>query len=382
MNRHLAGFSCLMGLGLVVSPAGAADIKVMTQNQYLGADLTPVLAATTPEEFNAAMVDALQTIAANRPAERVKALAANIAKEQPAVVGLQEVYVFACMDYPFTAPGTGCTDPAIAGAFSDHLLGTLSALGPDYAATAMVVNLDIPALPFMVNGVPALLSVVDRDVILTRSSLGGAAVDYTVFQPAGICVKPSAEGCRYSNVATAPTPLGPISVERGFAAVDVSVDGKLYRVVNTHLEQQQPDPANPLSQALQAAQAAELLAVLSFTTPAERSLIVLGDMNSAPEHVASIPVLTPYQQFVGAGYADAWMLRPGHHAGHTCCQVEDLSNHQAALYERIDMLFAREIPQRVKKARVVGGTVAAKTSPPGRGLWPSDHGSVSAELQY
>jgi hypothetical protein len=52
------------------------------------------------------------------------------------------------------------------------------------------------------------------------------------------------------------------------------------------------------------------------------------------------------------------------------------------LYERIDMIFSLDVPSDVKKARVVGATVSDKTPPPGLGLWPSDHGSVTADLQF
>jgi hypothetical protein len=52
------------------------------------------------------------------------------------------------------------------------------------------------------------------------------------------------------------------------------------------------------------------------------------------------------------------------------------------LYERVDILFSLDAPTDVKQARVVGATVSDKTPPPGLGLWPSDHGAVTAELQF
>ena len=55
-----------------------ADIVVLTQNQYLGADLTPVIAATTTEEANAALIGALMTVSNNNYPERVQALAESI----------------------------------------------------------------------------------------------------------------------------------------------------------------------------------------------------------------------------------------------------------------------------------------------------------------
>jgi len=400
MKKQFVVFTFLVSFLLVGRPASTAEIRLMTQNQYLGAELTPILAATTPEEFNGAIVKALQTMAANIPARRMQALAAEIAKNRPALVGLQEVYQFQCIDLGPPIPQQGCNDPSIAAAFSDHLQATLDALNGMYEARATVVNFNIPlipytsGIPFWINGLPALLGVVDRDVILARSDIENVtAVDYTVFQPMGICLKPSGEGCNYTAVIETSTVLGPLSIERGFVAVDATVDGKAYRVVNTHLDWQTPDPTNPLSQFYQAAQTYELIQILLYTTPMDRSLIVLGDMNSAPEHPA-IPgplplpepfdsgIVTPYQQFVAAGFADVWTFRPGRLAGYTCCQLEDLSNRKSALYERVDMIFSLDIPKKVKKVRVVGATVSDKTWPHGLGLWGSDHGSVTAEIRF
>lgn len=385
MKKRFPGFYILIPFLFFAFPAGAADIRLMTQNQYLGADLAAIVAAPDAEAFNAAVVAALQKVAANIPAERMKALAADIAKEQPALVGLQEVYQFQCIDLVQPAISrTGCSDPSIAAAFSDHLQATLDALNGNYVEKATVVNLNIPGVPFFINGIPALVSVVDRDVILARNGVDATPVDYTAFQSAGVCLKPSADGCNYSFVIVANSALGPISLERGFVAVDATVNGKAYRMVNTHLELQFPDQTNPLSEVFQAAQAGELLQVLVNTTPLDRSLVVVGDMNSSPDHPAipGLGILTPYKQFIEAGFTDIWQLRPGGLPGYTCCQLEDLSNRQSALYERDDLIFSLDIPSGVKNTRVVGATVSDKTPPSGLGLWPSDHASVTADLQF
>lgn len=160
-------------LSLLFAPvqAGlAAEIGVMTQNQYLGADLTPVISATTPAEFNGAVVDALKQVAANNTTARIAAQAALIAKQNPALAGLQEVYAFGCADIYHTG---ACDDPAIKDAFQDHLTLTLSALGGAYQAAATVINFNVPAIPFDLygSGVPAFLSVIDRDVILRRNDV-------------------------------------------------------------------------------------------------------------------------------------------------------------------------------------------------------------------
>jgi endonuclease/exonuclease/phosphatase family metal-dependent hydrolase len=163
--------------------------------------------------------------------------------------------------------------------------------------------------------------------------------------------------------------------------------------VTTHLEIQHPDPTNPASQFFQAAQAAELLQILLNTTPLDRSLVVVGDMNSDPRE-PNIPgplplpvpfnsgIVTPYHQFVEAGFSDIWELRPGNPPGDTCCQAEDLTNRLSTLDQRIDMIFSLEVPAQVKNVRVVGDKASDKTPPPGVRLWPSDHAGLTGELQF
>ena len=372
-----------------------ADIKIMTQNQYLGADLGPIISATTAQEYAVAVAGALQSIAANNYQERAYSLAESIADRQPHLVALQEVYAFECIDF-----GSG-TCAVFHGAFNDHLALTLAALaghGADYYVAADIQNLTIPT-PFMeeelgfpglpvflpgINGPAMFIRVIDRDVILARGDVETDPV-------AIICARPEFDGsgCNYETIATVISPLaGPIAVERGFVAVDAWVKGAEYRFVNTHLEVRILAD-NPASAVLQAAQATELsLALASTPSSTDSRLILAGDINSAPAHAPIGPFVPPYQQFargltiIGqeafAPMADTWLLRPGKPDGFTCCESADLLNASSGHYERIDVVFARPAPAKVK-ANVMDAEATDKTP---SGLWPSDHASVIAELTY
>lgn len=380
--------SKLLGTALLggASLGMAAEIDVMTQNQYLGADLTPVLGAATanpfnPDVFNAAVVMTLQKIAAAQPVERAKALAAQIAQRNPDVVGLQEVSRFACLPNPSVpeVPGRGCDDPDVKGAFNDQLQNTEAALRGKYVVAGKVTNLKVDAIPFAVNGFPAILQVADRDAILVRSGLPASWVN---FAPIALC-RISGEGC---NFTTRPpefaTPLGPISIERGFLAVDVTVKGQSYRIFNTHLEQRLLAPNLPETRLLQVGQASEILATALGTWDGKRKLLVVGDMNSAPQD--TIPgVPTPYQVFTLNGFTDTWTMRPQVDDGLSCCQSESLTNRKSELYERIDMIFTLTQLPLVLDMKLLGNTMGDKTRPAGNGgLWASDHAAVAAKLHF
>ncbi len=399
MKKQFCALSFLFFFSFLADPVAAAkvartaSIKVMTQNQYLGAPIEQFFGITDPVAFNAGLISALQTVAANKPAERMKALAKEITKERPEIVGLNEVEEFRCSDSVHTQ-GVGCSDPSIVDAFTnqssvdvftDHLQLTLADLNGTYVEAAQVVNLSV-IIPFQINGVTAQLTVVDRDVILAREDVQTTPVDFG-------CLNASADGCNYTAALPVTTPFVTIIVPRGFVGVDTAIDGRNYRLVTTHPEIQHPDPTNPASQFFQAAQAFELLQILLNTTPLDRSLIVLGDMNSDPAE-ADIPgplplpvpfnagIVTPYHQFVEAGFTDIWEFRPGNAPGATCCQAEDLSNRRSALDQRIDMIFSLDVPEKVKQVRVVGDKASDKTRPPGPRLWPSDHATLTGELQF
>ena len=373
----------LLGLASVTYAAPPAQIDVVTQNQYLGAALEPVVAAGAAEPFdpvvfNAAVLTALQQVAANLPEQRYVALAREIAGRRPHVVGLQEVFEFSCT-------GPGCEWQAIAGAFNDHLSGTLNALGGRYVEAATVRNLDV-TLPIMTPVGPAYVTVLDRDVILVRSDVAGTAS----VVPFGLyCSYPSADGCNYDVVAETAINGAPLRIERGFVGIELRVGGRPYRIVDTHLEVREPAAGNPFSRYFQSAQAYQLVQTAAAGLAPGTRLIVVGDFNSAPGDVPFGPIVPPYMQMAAAGYTDVWTKRPGAATGKgaplvglSCCQLEDLSNRHSMLYERIDLVFSLTPPSKVLDARLIGETASSKTWPAGQGLWASDHAAVAATLRY
>jgi len=395
--------------------AAASEVEVMTQNQYVGTEL---IGLVSEPDFNLAVLNALRTRAASLPAERVAALAALISRRSPALTGMQEVYRFTCFEQiPIPGDGKGCDDQSIAGAFTDQLADTLAALGGRYVAAAEVVNLDLPSdldlpppmdqLPgipvVMPDGTVILVGVVDRDVILARSDVAYQPIDFTQLQAfvPEICVRPSADGCRYQVVASAdltlPIPFPPGSItrtvrfERGFVGIDALVNGVPHRFVTTHLETRL-ESFGPLGRYFQTAQATELhgtLGVLEAVSPQSRTIVV-GDFNSDPRDLEEIPGLVPpYQIFAQGGFSDVWILRPGTTTGQgaplvgfSCCQDADLANHRSSLYERVDLILALTPPGKALEVRLLGESIADKTSPAALGVWPSDHASVAARLRY
>jgi endonuclease/exonuclease/phosphatase family metal-dependent hydrolase len=330
----------------------------MTRNLYLGADLTPVLEATTPQAFGAAVFNALTQISANDFPSRAEQLAAEIAERRPHVVALQEVY-------QLTLDGSGGAPP-LRDYLSDLLIA-LEARGASYYVAGQVFNLDVQ-IPLPGLGVVRAL---DRDVILARSDTPTAPV----VQPPDVC-RQSGEGCNFRIVAALDSPVGRITIERGFVVVDAFIGAQTVRVVNTHLE------VPELPRAIQAAQAAELLALIHASSAPEATVVITGDINSAPDDseipTPGEPIVPPYLQLVQAGFTDLWLLRPGEPIGSTCCQASDLSNAESQLFKRVDVAFANRIPVDVRM-NTVGADVEDKAA---TGLWPSDHAGVVARVTF
>lgn len=370
-------------------PPGKPDITVMTRNLYVGADILVVAGAEDLADFLARAREFILGVAATDFPERAHALAAEIAEKKPHVVGMQEVY-----DFKLNGANTGAA-PFVN--YLDELLAALEQHGAHYRVAARVKNADITTPADLTgDGAPdGLVSVVDHDVILVRGDLPAAAVPLATIYPG---CRASLDGCNFNFVASVDLPVGSINFERGFVAAQVLVGGKPYIVFNTHLEVQTPDPDNPFSTIVQAIQATELKSVVDAVPPGP-TVIVTGDFNSAPEDpIQQVPsglqpplpptIHPPYRQFtagvnyfgapLGPAHFDAWTLRPGNPLGLTCCQEADLLNPWSVLYNRIDLVFSRELPSGVK-ANVVGNSPDDRTP---SGLWPSDHAGVVVRYTF
>lgn len=379
----LLGVAGVAAAGPAKSKAPANTLEVMTQNQYLGANITPLIEAIGTPGFNDAVVTALEQISRNQTVARVNKLAGQISGRRPHLVGLQEVWKFTCIPAVPELRGYPCNDPAIAGAFNDHLAITTGALGTSYKVAAIVQNFTIesfdvyPGIPFFFNGAPAFLQVMDRDVILARADVTATPYAYPCPSTPGNPDRDnvSEDGCNY----VIDLPLGALgSVLRGFVAVDATVGTALYRFVNTHLE---VEAGGPIPGEIQAAQAYQLLDTVKGVPAPGRRVVIVGDMNSSPnDPPSSLP--TPYMLFTAYQMNDAWLLRPGNVAGLSCCQAEGLLNRVSMLDRRIDLIFTQQMPKVVKDARLIGEVAADRLAPPGLGRWPSDHASVAAGLQY
>lgn len=342
----------------VTTPARmrTGEVSVMTRNLFVGSDLTPVISATTPQQFFQALSDVLERIAASDFQQRSVQLAREIADKRPHLVGLQEVFQLTL---------NGATGAPPYRDMLNDLLDALAVQGAEYYVAGEVRNLNV-TIPVPGLGI---IGALDRDIVLARADVPA----HPVAVPG---CRVSADGCNYQVFAPLPTPGGIINSERGFVVVDAAVNGQFVRFVNTHLE------VPELPRVIQAAQAAELIGRLNALAQQGLPVVVAGDINSAPTEGDVITpggvMPSPYRQFVLAAYADTWDLRPGKPTGLTCCQADDLLNEESQLFKRVDVIFARMAPTETH-ANLVGVDEEDKT-PSGR--WPSDHAGMVARLTF
>jgi endonuclease/exonuclease/phosphatase family metal-dependent hydrolase len=351
--RAVSALVIALGLGTVVPATAHAnqtptDLKVMTRNLYLGADLTPALVAQDTPQFLGAVATIYGTARYTNFPARAEALADEIKLGDPDLVGLQEVTI-----WETSGPGVpGTLD------FLATLQAALSARGLHYAVASVSDNANIGPAP-LVNPCDSdivgacLVTLKDRDVVLVNqdtSSLywwGAQNRDYTTQQE-----------------FTPPVPgATPISFKRGWASIEASYRGQRFRFVNTHLETES-------SPAVQEAQAAEFLAGPARSRGA---VIVTGDFHSAADGSTT----TTYAMLTRL-FRDAWWTQPGN-PGLTCCQSGTLTNPTSELSTRIDLVLGRNGAYPIS-AKVLGATPFqdVQAAPP---LWASDHAGVVATVR-
>lgn len=295
-------------------------LSFLTWNIYLGADLTPLAGGITP----AAVTQVFRQVLATNFPIRAKAIAREIASKKPELIGLQEA-----VRWELNIPNF----PIVVYDFIKLLLNELKEIGLDYEVAALNKNRNVQNIP---DSYGNRINFLDRDAILIRKGHGLKVINR-----------------QESNFIT-----NFDGFLRGWSAIDVKLDGHVFRVINTHLE---PLDANTRN--------AQVMELINGPGNSNLPLIIMGDLNSTPNSAT-------YNIFISAGFQDVWN-EAGEGPGFTCCQAPDLLNAVSSLDERIDyILFKNEwVPI---KAELVGEMQNNRTK---TGLWPSDHAGVWAKLK-
>ena len=337
------------------SEMGNGELKVMTWNIYVGANVDIVLGATDVLDAAQKVAVAYEELKQTNFPERASAIAAQVARHRPQLIGFQEVSLIQRLD-----PVSGELLEEID--FLQILKGALQQRGLRYRVAGSVENADVtvPRLIGIENGEPVFdyVRLLDTDVILVNDE---------------VAVSGSTSG-RYA--AALPVPDLGAEIPRGYVSIVAQVGARKVRFVTTHLESAYEEVRLP--------QAQELAGILAQET---LPTIVLGDFNTldpAPPNPMSDGT---YQFLTGdGGFADAWTLRKGdpNDVGFTSPNASDLRNPAAELYERIDLVLLKNFPRNGERfspgsvhAEVIGEEERDRTA---SGMWPSDHAGLVVKL--
>jgi endonuclease/exonuclease/phosphatase family metal-dependent hydrolase len=352
--RHRIAVTVAVASLLALLPSVAiarSNVIVMTRNVYLGADLTPAIAAGNPGQLVVAVADIHQQMVETDFPARAKLLAQEIADTSPDLVGLQEVALWRSGSFNNPAPAT-----IVEYDFLALMLAEINGLGLGYTAAVIQENFDVE-VPATVTSDPVPVPVFSdvrltlRNVILVRDGVSYTNPQSDHFETN--VVFPNVGGIPGNNIVDL----------RGWASVDVQQGNKRFLFMNTHLES--------FVAPVRDAQAHELVAG-PLQTPLK--VVAVGDFNSPPTGADSgaYQILTKSSQ---GKMRDAWSEANRNDPGLTWGQGADLLNPISTASIRIDLILTKTPAVKTAQANLVGTT--AKT--PG-GLWASDHFGVVAEL--
>ena len=345
------------------SAAADTNLKVMTQNVYQGTEFRHIAelkkGASFPEAIVATTAD-YATYEATRFKDRAKQIAAEIAKDGPALVGLQEIATwhkgpFKGLEEAFVLPTEVSED------FTEVLVEALAADGAHYAPVSRHDGNFTLAFPVAPGPPPfglTAVGMVESGVILARTDL--PAEKFSVSNP---------QSGTYAAKVELENPLTKekIPFTNSWQSIDVRVPGKTFTFITTHLDALDP------SGTVRGIQAEELLKapVMNTSLP----VVVTGDMNSGPKTTPAA-----YNTLVAGGLSDTWTAAGQGAPPHTCCHLafNDRVNDPNATYtDDLDHVFTRG-SLKAKGDHLVGNTVPNPEPKPF--IWPSDHAGMVATL--
>lgn len=334
-----------LGTIALAAPAAQAaskpnrDLKVMTRNLYLGADLIPLAVQPDVPTFEKAAAARFQTVLKNDFPTRAKAIAAEIAREKPDLIGIQEAAVW--KRSPDGVKDGGATPATLL--VYDSVAELMKQLKARKASYKVVVK-----RPWFDYEAPTSLGydvrLTQQDVVLARTGRG-----------ARVKLGRSLEG-GFTDTFDVPTQVGVARSPRGWVGVDGRIGGRSFRFVSTHLEAYSAEIATKqMTQLLKQPLASK-----------KRQSILVGDFNSDPKDAAP----TAYRTALSAGFFNPFPRRA------TCCFDEDLTQTTKTLTTWIDHIIARP-KAKLLRSKIVGSRASDRVG----GLWPSDHAGIAGTLR-
>lgn len=272
---------------------GQGTLEVMTYNMYAGTEYTGMNTASTLDGLYLATTNAINDVRAGNPPARAQEIARQIAAAKPDLVSLQEVATWSTGTYTGEWTGTStCQSLTTEYDYRQLLLNALTAQGVHYTPVATNTHFTMDAPTSATACIHNTWSI----VVLARADL-------------------SPEDFSYSNVQIATftkvfeIPIAAITGyrlpwPRGWVSVDVSYRGKQFRFIATHMDGLVPPPLSPTGSPLyfNVGQGSELLDGPANTT---MPVVIAGDTNADASN-ASDPTYQTYQNFLNAGFTDAW----------------------------------------------------------------------------
>jgi len=378
-----AGVLALAGLlfpTILARPAEAAKegksgvaVKTMTYNAGLGSGLSARF-ATSLDEFCDRAGENIREIDATKPPTRMPAIAKNILKKKPDLVGLQEADAVLTQTPPDNGPLLGGTDATtVRYDYLQLILDRLNRGKERYRLVTVHEEFEFE-IKGNVDGVGSGCDGSETDVrLITRNA---------ILARVGAGVKTSRVRQQSYRHQLSFELLGgvPFPVPRGWESVDVRVRGsKEFRFVHTHLEAFDNDPLEntmldtatdpPTSTAVSNAAVRAIQADELVSGPAKASIpvVLLGDLNS------NVPGVKPgdekaFQRILAARFKRRSTQKPP-----SCCIEE--SGTTADFDHVVDHIMAKP----GKKIRLVSSSVVGRTKV--NGLFPSDHAGVFSALR-
>jgi endonuclease/exonuclease/phosphatase family metal-dependent hydrolase len=371
----------LVALVLVVAGGAAAkpkptkpqptDVKVMTRNIYLGANLEPAIEAKSVGQFVEATGQILREVTANDFTVRAKGLAKEILSKEPDLVGLQEVAEWR------TGPpsletllgGSKAHAETVRYDYLAELLKQLNKGKKRYRAAVVEPEFDFEA-PADENGVPGD----GPNSLIANAEINGRLTmrDVILAKVGGEVKTTDPTKGHYKTLNSEEISGAKITVTRGWAAVDATVNGSTpFHFVDTHLESFDPQTVVP---SIRAQQAAELVAPNGPLTN-DLPTILVGDLNSDAKTAVQPGDGQAYETLVKAGMRERSTYEP---LG--CCLKTSLlpvgDGGAASQFDhKVDHIMTRD-PKQVK---LVNSSVTGRS--PQNGFWDSDHAGLFSTLK-